>query len=309
MLELSIDESERLRKVAHALASDVRINILKLLNFKQENIVDIAEKLDLPVSTVASNIRVLENAGIIVTEVLPASRGTMKVCSRTFDDIHMQLNVNAGYNNQASVYQIDMPVGCYTDCEINPTCGLITETGIVQPVDEPSHFYHPSRISAQLLWFSRGYVDYKFPPLSETNAEIKSIQFSMELCSEAPDYDHNWPSDITIWINGIEIGTWTCPGDFGDRRGKLNPHWIPDNHTQYGLLKTWKVDHAGSFLDDVEISKVKLNELNLSNNRFISLRIGIKQNAVHIGGINIFGKQFGDYNQDIIMRIIYQSDT
>lgn len=127
----------------------------------------------------------------------------------------------------------------------------------------------------------------------------------MELCSEAPGYDHNWPSDITIWINDIEIGTWTSPGDFGDRRGMLNPHWLPDNHTQYGLLKTWKVDNGGSFLDDVEISKVKLDELNLHMNKLISLRIGIKQNAKHIGGINIFGKQFGDYNQDIIMRIIY----
>lgn len=133
MLELLIDESERLRKVAHALASDVRINILKLLNHKQENIIDIAEKLDLPVSTVASNIRVLENAGIIMTEVQPASRGTMKVCTRTFDDIHMNLKLNIGYNNPTNIHQIEMPVGCYTDYEIHPTCGMITETGMVQP--------------------------------------------------------------------------------------------------------------------------------------------------------------------------------
>lgn len=305
MLELSIDESERLRKVAHALASDVRINILKLLNHGQENIVDIAEKLDLPVSTVASNIRVLENAGIIMSEVKTASRGTMKVCTRTFDDIRMNLKLSIGPNNPTNTYQIEMPVGCYTDCEIYPTCGLITDAGMVQPADEPSYFFHPSRISAQLIWFSSGYVDYKFPLFSEKNVDIKSIQFSMELCSEAIDYNHNWPSDITIWINDVEVGTWTCPGDFGDRRGKLNPHWLPDCHTQYGLLKTWKVDHTGSFLDDVVISNVKLEELNLRVNTFINLRIGVKQDARHVGGINIFGKQFGDYNQDIIMRIIY----
>lgn len=305
MLELTIDEPERLRKVAHALSSEVRINILKMLNYKRENIIDLAEKLNLPVSTIASNIKVLENAGIIVTEVRAASRGTMKVCARTFDDILMNLNVNVGYNNQTNVYEIDMPVGHYTDCEIHPTCGLINENAIIKPEDEPSLFFHPGRVSAQLIWFRRGYIEYKFPMLTEKNAYIKSIQFSMEICSEAPSYDHNWPSDISVWINDKEIGTWTCPGDFGDRRGKLNPHWLPDPHTQYGLLKTWKVDNGGSFLDDVQISDVKLDELELRSNKFIRFRIGIKPNATHIGGINLFGKQFGDYSQDIIMRIIY----
>lgn len=305
MLELSIDESERLRKVAHALASDVRINILKLLNYKQENIVDIAEKLDLPVSTVASNVRVLENAGIIMTEVLPASRGTMKVCSRTFDDIRMNLKLDMDYSSPTNIHQIEMPVGCYTECEIHPTCGILTDAGMVQPPDEPSYFFHPSRISAQLIWFTRGYVEYKFPWFSDRDVDIKSIQFSMELCSEAFIYNHNWPSDITIWINDQEIGTWTCPGDFGDRRGKLNPQWLPDTHTQYGLLKTWKVDHSGSYLDDVSISNVKLDELQLQQSKLVTLRIGIKPDAEHVGGVNIFGKQFGDYDQDIIMRIIY----
>lgn len=141
MLELSIDESERLRKVAHALASEVRINILKLLNHSRENIVDIAEKLDLPVSTVAFNVRVLENAGIIATEVLPASRGTMKVCTRTFDDLRMSLKLTNGIYSPTNLHQIEMPVGCYTDCEIHPTCGLITESGMVQPPDEPAYFF------------------------------------------------------------------------------------------------------------------------------------------------------------------------
>jgi predicted transcriptional regulator len=306
MLELTIDEPDRLVKVAHALSSDVRIHILHLLNYQQENIVDIAEKLRLPVSTVASNIKVLENAGLIFTEIQPASRGTMKVCTRTFDDVHMNLNVNTGYNNPKDCYEIEMPVGCYTDCKVLPTCGLINTSGIFKPTDEPSLFFHPDRISAQLLWFRRGYVDYKFPMLTvPKKPTIQSIQFSMEVCSEAPRYDHHWPSDLTVSINEKEIGTWTCPGDFGDRRGKLNPHWLPDYHTQYGLLKTWKVDRQGSYLDDVTISDITLNDLQLESRDYISFRIGVKSTATHIGGINIFGKEFGDYNQDIIMRVIY----
>jgi predicted transcriptional regulator len=302
VLELTIDESDRLIKVAHALASEIRISILKLLNFQKLNIIEIAEKLDLPVSTIASNIKVLEVSGLINTEIQPATRGKMKVCSRNFDDIHMILNLNIGHNDPKNYYELEMPIGHYVDCEITPTCGIINQNGIE---DDPSLFYHPDRISAQLIWLRQGFLEYRFPMSITGNAKIQSLQFSMELCSEAPNYDHNWPSDITVWVNGKEICTWTCPGDFGDRRGKLNPSWLRDNHTQYGLLKNWKIDETGSYLDDVKVSSVTLNEIEMYKQKFINLKVGVKSDAVNVGGINLFGKGFGDHNQDILMRIIY----
>lgn len=305
MLELTIDESDRLIKVAHALASEIRIDILKLLNFQKMNIIEMAEKLDLPVSTIASNIKVLEVSGLIYTELQPATRGKMKVCSRNFDDIHMILNLSVGHNDPKNYFELEMPIGHYVDCEITPTCGIINQNGVVQPEDDKSLFYHPERISANLIWFRKGFLAYRFPVSLPSSAQIQSLQFSMELCSEAPNYDHNWPSDITIWINGKEICTWTCPGDFGDRRGKLNPSWLRDNHTQYGLLKNWKIDHTGSYLDDVKVSPVTLGDINFDHQKFIELKVGVKSDAVNVGGINLFGKGFGDYDQDIMMRMIY----
>ncbi|MBS4179522.1 ArsR/SmtB family transcription factor [Lederbergia citrea] len=305
MLELTIDESDTLIKVSHALSSKIRIDILKLLNFQKMNINELAEKLDLPVSTIASNIKVLENADIIATEIQPASRGTMKVCSRNFDDVYINLNLNMGHNNPNNYYQIEMPVGHYINCDIAPTCGLIGKTGIIKPEDEPSIFFLPERMNSQLLWFRKGFVDYRFPLFLPANSVVQSLQFSMELCSEAPRYDHDWPSDITIWINGVEIYTWTCPGDFGDRKGRLNPTWFPENSTQYGLLKTWKIDNNASYLDDVKVSAVNLLDIKLGTQKYVDLRVGIKQNAKNVGGINLFGKELGDYEQDILMRVIY----
>nr|WP_245403015.1 ArsR family transcriptional regulator [Peribacillus muralis] len=305
VLELTIDESDRLITVAHALASEIRISILKLLNYQKMNIIEIAEKLDLPVSTIASNIKVLEVSGLINTELQPATRGKMKVCSRNFDDIYMLLNLNIRHNDPKNCYELEMPIGHYVDCEITPTCGIINQNGVVQPEDDTSLFYHPERISAQLIWLRQGFLEYRFPVSISGNAKIESVQFSMELCSEAPHYDHNWPSDITVWINGKEICTWTCPGDFGDRRGKLNPTWLRDNHTQYGLLKNWKIDNTGSYLDAVKVSSVTLSDIEIHKQKFLILKVGVKSNAVNVGGINLFGKGFGDHNQDILMRIIY----
>ena len=34
-----------------------------------------------------------------------------------------------------------------------------------------------------------------------------------------------------------------------------------------------------------------------------SVRIGVKEDAVHKGGMNLFGNGFGDYPQDIVMKM------
>ncbi|MFS0856250.1 MULTISPECIES: ArsR/SmtB family transcription factor [Paenibacillus] len=306
MLELSFDNPDELVTVTHALSTRSRVDILRLLISQNLNIVEIAEALKLPVSTVASNIKVLEAARLINTELLPASRGAMKVCSRNYDDIHIALNLEKAIpKGDIQVYEVDMPIGHYSDCEVSPTCGMANGEGMIIREDEPASFYHPKHVGAQIMWFRKGYVEYLMPLEIPAEAVIESLELSMEICSEAPNYDHNWPSDISVWINGMEIGMWTCPGDFGDRRGKLNPAWWFEWSTQYGLLKTWRVDKNKTTLDMEKISAVDLAQLNLQNSHKLRVRIGIKPDAVHQGGVNLFGRQFGDYDQNIKMTVHY----
>lgn len=306
MLELSFDNPDELVTVTHALSTRSRVDILRLLISQNLNIVEIAEALKLPVSTVASNIKVLEAARLINTELLPASRGAMKVCSRNYDDIHIALNLEKAIpKGDIQVYEVDMPIGHYSDCEVSPTCGMANGEGMIIREDEPASFYHPKHVGAQIMWFRKGYVEYLMPLEIPAEAVIESLELSMEVCSEAPNYDHNWPSDISVWINGVEIGMWTCPGDFGDRRGKLNPAWWFEWSTQYGLLKTWRVDKNKTTLDMEKISAVDLAQLNLHNSHKLRVRIGMKPDAVHQGGVNLFGRQFGDYDQNIKMTVHY----
>lgn len=306
MLELSFDNPDELVTVTHALSTRSRVDILRLLISQNLNIVEIAEALKLPVSTVASNIKVLEAARLINTELLPASRGAMKVCSRNYDDIHIALNLEKAIpKGDIQVYEVDMPIGHYSDCEVSPTCGMANGEGMIIREDEPASFYHPKHVGAQIMWFRKGYVEYLMPLEIPAEAVIESLELSMEMCSEAPNYDHNWPSDISVWINGVEIGMWTCPGDFGDRRGKLNPAWWFEWSTQYGLLKTWRVDKNKTTLDMEKISAVDLAQLNLQNSHKLRVRIGIKPDAIHQGGVNLFGRQFGDYDQNIKMTVHY----
>ena len=47
-------------------------------------------------------------------------------------------------------------------------------------------------------------------------------------------------------------------------------------------------------------------DLAIASRTYISLKIEIKDNAKHIGGINIFGEKYGDYPQGIVMNLTYE---
>lgn len=306
-INLSIAKPDELYSITKALASEIRIEILRLLNQGSLNVNEIAEKLDIPASTAAVNVKVLEDSGLILTELQPGLRGSMKLCSRKTDTINIELSPTKTMALINSFY-VNMPIGNFVDCKIYPTCGITSERGNIDTEDNPRGFYNPDRISAQLIWFYKGYVEYRFPSTVLQHGKATLLEVSMELCSEAPNYRSNWPSDITVWINGTEIGTWTCPGDFGGRRGKFNPQWWPDASTQYGLLKTWRVNDTGSYIDEEKISAINLSQLLLESNDYISFKIGVRDDASNVGGINIFGEKFGDHPQNIVMRIDYNNN-
>lgn len=301
---LMIEAKESLA-VLSALASEPRLAILELLNNQKLNVNDIAKELHLPQSTVSTNIKILEEAGLITVEVAAGKKGAQKLCSLPYDEVVVQL---PGIRKEVSqnIIEVAMPVGLYTDFEVHPPCGLCSREEIIGFLDVPESFLNPKRAVASLIWFERGFVEYKFPNNLKGNISLERLEVSMELSSEVPGTNSDWPSDITVWINGVEIGVWTSPGDFGDVRGKLTPMWWKLAGSQYGLLKNWNVTAMGTFVDGIKVSEVTLAELNLRGHSSIKVRIGIQENAVNVGGINIFGAGFGNYDQDIVLTMYIQ---
>ncbi|WP_426348221.1 ArsR/SmtB family transcription factor [Alloiococcus sp. CFN-8] len=289
--------------VSKALSSPDRIRILKLLYYNSYNIGEIAEKLNIPASTAALHIRILEGANLINTEQQPGFRGSMKLCSRKNDLVTIRLNGMSTEVDEIST--VSMPIGAYTDCQITPTCGLVDSNGHIGYEDRPSDFYLPERVNAQLLWSSSGYVEYRFPYTLDPSTNLKQLLLSFEICSEAPNFREGWKSDISIWINGKLCGSWRCPGDFGARRGRLNPSWWENGCTQYGLLTTIAVTEKNTLINNKESSTLSLSDLSIGTKDFITVRIGNMEDAKYIGGFNLFGKNFGDYEQDINMSFIY----
>lgn len=303
VLELNLEDEERICLLGSALSSPARVQILKLLYYNSFNVGEIAEKLSIPASSAALYIRSLENAGLINTRLQPGSRGAMKICSRKNDSITIQLTGEDP--NVGKVSNISMPVGCFTDCEITPSCGLASETGQIGYGDRPDSFFLPERIHAQIIWSSSGYVEYKFPYQLQTQTHLKRLMLSLEICSEALNYKEDWISDITFWINGLECGTWRSPGDFGSRLGLLNPEWWGSGSTQFGKLVTLEITNDGTLINSVPSSRICLNDFDFAPLRPIIVRIGNKPDAEYVGGFNIFGEKFGDFKQNIIMSFVY----
>ncbi|MCE5342156.1 MAG: helix-turn-helix domain-containing protein, partial [Eubacteriales bacterium] len=67
-LDLNLYKDDRAFLIAKALASRVRIEILKSLCQKSMNVKELAQKLDLPVSSAALDVRILEEADLIRSE-------------------------------------------------------------------------------------------------------------------------------------------------------------------------------------------------------------------------------------------------
>lgn len=299
---INLEEEKELMALGKALSSEIRLKILGLLQEGPLCVNEIAEFLNISASSAALHVRVLEEAELIRTELKPGIRGSMKLCIRQETSVVLDLQKKSKEQREEV---ISMPVGNYVDYKITPTCGMVNEEEYIDGEDEPRCFYDPRRTTAKLVWFSSGYLEYRFPNAGMQKEPVKSLDFSAELCSETADYNLDCPSDITLWINGIEAGTWTCPSDFGGRRGKLNPDWWEDKNSQYGNLKNWHIDETGTYLDGLQVSGRGIEAYALAEGPYVSVRIGIKEDAEHVGGVNIFGNCFGDYPQDLVMRLKY----
>jgi predicted transcriptional regulator len=100
------------------------------------------------------------------------------------------------------------------------------------------------------------------------------------------------------------LGIWTSPGDFGEKKGTYTPDWWRAG-TEYGLLKTIRITREGSKLDGISLSNVNIDMIPIQYGKDMSFRIAVPEDAANKGGINIFGKGFGNYNQDIDIRVEY----
>ena len=306
-LVYSINNSVDIEKIVNvgvALSRYDRVKILKELSVKPLTLSELSEKLGMAVSSISFHIDILQQADLVTVNYRPGLKGHGKLCIKPTNMVTVLLE---DFKERKKLVEktVEMPVGDYIDINCTAPCGFAGESELIGAYDDPKAMFSPSRTKAELLWFRSGYVSYAFPNDGITaDKGYSSISFSMEICSEVESSAKDWPSDTTFWINDTEICTWTSPADYGGRRGKFTPDYWFINNTQYGVLKRITVSETGAYLDGTLIDEnITFSSLNIAKGTHISLKIGIKSDAKHVGGLNVFGKRFGDYPQSIIMTL------
>lgn len=296
----SLDDGLETFKV---LGSDTRIQILNiLLENEQMSMNQLATELNISNGALTGHIKKLEECGLINISNESAGHGNQKMCSVTQDRIIVDIKKPIDYKN---VFETEIKVGQFSRHQVWPTCGIATSESVIGEFDDIRYFNHPDRFTANILWFTKGYVEYTIPNLIPSNQRITQLSISAELSSEAPGIDNNWPSDISFYINDTKIGMWTSPGDFGDVHGMFTPQWWPQNWNQYGLLKLLVINDYGTYIDGLKISDVSTLSLHLDYSSDIRLRLAVENDSEHVGGITLYGKSFGNYDQDIRVAINY----
>ena len=199
-----------------------------------------------------------------------------------------------------------MPLGLYTSCEVSAPCGLCSKDGVIGLLDVPDTFLDPDRMRAGLLWFTRGFVEYQFPNNATlANAKVGAVELAMELSSEVPGH-----------IEGLAVGHHGRHQRARDRHldgaGRLRrqARQAYARLVEAGRIAVWRPQATGAspkngtYRDGAKVSKCSLADLELERHRSIRIRIGVKEDARHPGGINIFGSGFGNYSKDIVLRLL-----
>lgn len=297
----SLTEAE---KVIKALSAPMRMEIMRRIYATPGlSMNELAQALELTNSAISMHVGKLVDAGLVQIKTTSGKRGTMKLVSPCHDRLVIDM---APTKEETQYYQDDIKIGCYTACNISPTCGLATPEKVVGAFDDSNAFTFPEHFDAGILWFSSGYVEYILPNHLQSGQHLRELQISFEICSEYPGFNEDYPSDIHFSINGIPLGIWVSPGDYGARKGYLSPAWWSESLNQYGLLKTLIINSEGTFMDGGQkLSEINIYDLHIDYNSLITFRIEVPRDTHNCGGCTLFGEQFGDYNQSLRVKAFY----
>jgi len=204
-------------------------------------------------------------------EVLPSMRGVIwkPMIMRTYPENSIASNVLGFY----TFLDTEEPHGFY---------GVEQQydTLLAGPVMNVSYRVNPAELQ-------------QMPDLPQSTSLVLTIDLQIQAMLERKAQealDANGAESVTILAmdpkTGEILGMASTPGL------NLNEYW-----------KTWKVTDEGTYIDGNRLSDVTLSQLNLREHTSVKVWIGVKEGALNVGGINIFGKGFGNYDQDIILKM------
>lgn len=299
-----INNLDEAKQLFDALASPTRIKIIELLQQSESmNMDTLSKALNISNGALTAHIKKLSDCGLINVRLHSIGHGTQKLCSLAESKLVIDFIDKTLSGKYA---RLELNVGQYTNCKINPTCGLCDKERPLFDFDVPHYFKFPEHFNAELVWFTDGFVSYDFPNPLTKEQTLTEIQISLELSSEGPFLAKDFPSTIDFYNNDKLLGRHISPGEFGEHNGKLTPDWW--TYGQYGELITITIDENGTCINGLEASSYSIQDVidDSNDDDFFNLKISCQDRSNTKGGIMLFGKNYGDVPQGIVMKVFYE---
>ena len=292
-------------EIFKALGSDVRMRIVQMLaENKEMNLNEIAAGLGLTNGAVTAHIRKLEECGIIHVRTDHSGRGVQKMCRLDVDQILLDTS-NVLEDSSAKVYETQIRIGHYSDYSVQPRCGLAGDSSLIGTAGDPRVFAYPERVNADLLWLHDGYVEYRIPNLLPENHMIVQLTISFEISSADSGLPGDTRSDIRFSLNGQPLGCWTSDLVQDGARGIYTPVWWTGARCQHGFLKMLVINQMGVYRDGEKIAETGPDWQYFDSSGDMKLRFEAHPENGRSGGIALYGSSFGNYMQNIEVRVHY----
>ncbi|AWR94353.1 ArsR/SmtB family transcription factor [Acidianus brierleyi] len=94
-MEINVDDPEEILKIAEALSSITRINILKILNESPKSITELSEELKMTKGNISNQVALLENAGLVDIEYQNGVKGIKKIIKTKYNRIIISLDISS----------------------------------------------------------------------------------------------------------------------------------------------------------------------------------------------------------------------
>ena len=284
-----------------ALGSDTRIAILELLTEKGPmRMTAIAEELKITGGALTTHVKMLNEAGILSIEARGGRHGIQKICRVNDERIVVESPMS---RRGMQAYEAELDIGQFVDVDAKAPCGIATPERLLLPADDPAVFSGPERLRAGVLWMAEGSVEYLVPNFLKAGQQLSEVQVSLEAAAGLPDASRDAEGSLLLSLNGKELGEIALSPENPEQYGMYNPTWWNQQYRQGGVYRLLTVDAAGTHVDGIRVSELRLADLQIGGHRSLPLKLTAKAGS---GGFTLFGKGFGSLAQGIRVRMYYQ---
>ena len=249
--------------------------------------------------------RCSKSSELIRTETVKAKKGQQKICSARFDEIIVRFEVRGAEARQRTSSRSRCRSASITNCDVSAALRPLLERGRHRPARR-ARLLSRSRAACRRRWSgsaaATSSTSSRTMPSSSTRGRFGRVLHGAFLGGAG--HQPQLAVRHHVWVNDVAVGTWTSPGDYRRQARRLHAALVEARRLAIRQAEDL-ADQQGRHLRRrrAHLRRDASTSSTCRGTTRSACASASTRKAEHPGGVNIFGKGFGNYDQDIIMRL------